>query len=339
MKAVRFLLLTLALTQLVAAGAAWAGTLKTVKDRGALLCGVTNNVIGFATVDDKGEWKGFNVDFCRAVASAIFADPAKVRFVPLSPEERFTGLESKKVDLLSTNSTWTLSREGQHKAAFTGVNFFDGQSFLVRKERKLVSNLQLNGGRVCLESGTTSEVNFAEWAKEHNISYTPVRGPQISELAKAYEAGQCDVLTSDRSQLYAIRAALSVPGDHQILDDEISQEPIGPVVRLDDPQWFEIVKWVNFAMLDAEALKLTQVNAEAAKASPEQDVRCFVGVACDLGRQLGLSPDWALNIVRLVGNYGEVFERNLGSKSDLGIKRGLNRLVTDGGIQFAPPLR
>jgi general L-amino acid transport system substrate-binding protein len=320
-------------------GLAEAGTLKTVKDRGFLVCGVPDNVRGFATVDKNGDWSGFNVDFCRAISSAIFADPGKTRFVPLSANDRFAALSSRKIDVLSANATWTLSRESQNRIAFAGTNYFDEQGFLTPKSRKLKSPLELGGSKVCLESGTTSESNFAEWAAERQIAYEAVRGSLSKDLVKAYEEGRCDVLTSDLSQLFAERLVLAKPGDHAILPYTISQEPIGPAVRQDDPEWLQIVRWVNFAMLNAEALQLSQMNIEAAHKSTKQDVRRFVGAEGDLGRQLGLAPEWASNIVKHVGNYEEVLERNLGEKSELGIKRTLNRLVRDGGILFAPPIR
>lgn len=339
MKKLQLLCMALCAILFSSAGPAQAGTLKTVKDRGALICGVPDNVRGFATVDEKGEWTGFSVDFCRAIAAAVFGDPAKARFLPLPVADRFAALDSRKIDVLSSNATWTLSRESQNRIAFTGTNYFDEQGFLAPKSRKLKSPLELNGSKVCLETGTTSELNFAEWAAERQVAFEAVRASLLKDLIKAYEEGRCDVLTSDLSQLFAERLALAKPGDHEILPYTISQEPISPAVRQDDPQWFQIVRWVSFAMLDAEALQLSQLNIEAARQSRKQDLRRFVGVEGDFGRQLGLTPDWAFNIVKHVGNYEETLERNLGDKSELGIKRTLNRLVKDGGILFAPPIR
>lgn len=339
MNRLRLLCSALCVTLMSLAGSAQAGTLKTVKDRGFLICGLPDNVRGFATVDQKGEWSGFSVDFCRAISAAVFGDPTKARFVPIPVADRFTALDSRKIDVLSSNATWTLSRESQNRIAFTGTNYFDEQGFLAPKSRKLTSPLELAGGRVCLAIGTTSETNFSEWAAERKISFEPVRAEQFKDLAKAYEQGRCDVLTTDLSQLFAERLDLAKPGDHEILPYTISQEPISPAVRQDDPQWFQIVRWVSFAMLDAEALQLSRMNIEAARKSHEQDLRRFVGLEGDFGKQLGLSPDWAFNIVKHVGNYEETLERNLGEKSELGIKRTLNRLVKDGGILFAPPIR
>jgi general L-amino acid transport system substrate-binding protein len=316
-----------------------AGTLKTVKDRGSVVCGVSNNVPGFAFVDENGEWTGFDVDFCRAIAAAVFGDISKARVVQVSPNERLEALKAKKIDVLVSNTTWTLSRETANNVIFTGTTYYDGQGFMVPKDRKLVSPLQIDGSKVCLESGTTSELNFVDFAEINNIKYEAVRAPQFMNLVKAYEAGQCNVLTSDISQLYAQKLLLGKPGDHMIFADVISQEPLGPAVRQDDPQWFNIVKWVNFAMLNAEALSLSKTNIDTAKDAHRPPIRRFVGTEGDFGKQLGLSADWALNIVKLVGNYGEVLERNLGQKSVLGVRRGMNNLWKFGGIQYAPPIR
>ncbi|MGJ0509392.1 MAG: amino acid ABC transporter substrate-binding protein [Methylocystis sp.] len=340
MKRLQHLCAALCFLLLGSAATAQAGTLKTVKDRGILNCGVPDNVRGFATVDENGKWTGFSVDFCRAISVAIFGDPAKkVNFVPVAVSDRFTALDSRKIDVLSSNATWTLSRESQNRIAFTGTNYFDEQGFLAPKSRKLKSPLELSGSKVCLETGTTSEANFAEWAADRQIAFEAFRAPLLKDLIKAYEEGRCDVLTSDISQLYAERLALAKPGDHEVLSYTISQEPISPAVRQDDPQWFQIVRWVSFAMIDAEALQLSQLNIDAARQSRKQDLRRFVGAEGDMGKQLGLGPEWAFNIVKHVGNYEETLERNLGEKSELGIKRSLNRLVKDGGILFAPPIR
>lgn len=321
------------------ASTASADTLKTVKDRGVVICGVSNDVKGFASTGENGEISGFDVDFCRAIAAAVFGDPSKVRLMPLSPSNRFDALKAKKIDVLSANATWTLSRETGNNIMFVGVNFYDGQGFMVPKDRKVITALQLDGSKVCLESGTTSELNFVDFAEANKIKYEAVRAPIFKDLAQAYEAGRCDVLTSDLSVLYGQKLSLAKPGDHMILTEVISQEPIGPAVRKDDSQWFDIVKWVNFAMLNAEALQLSRGNIEAAKDSQRPAVRRFVGLEGDFGKKLGLSPDWAFNIVKHVGNYGEVLERNLGQKSALGINRGLNALWKAGGIQYAPPIR
>lgn len=321
------------------ASAAIAGTLKTVRDRGALICGVSNGLPGFSVVDDKGEWSGFDVDFCRAVAAAIFGDSTKARFVPVLANERFDVLKAKKVDLLLGNSTWTMSREATLNLVFAGTTYYDGQGFLAPKRRNLLSALELDGSKVCVEAGTTSELNFVDYFQSNNLKYEALRFKTVGESVAAYEAGQCDVLTSDVSELYAQRLLLAKPGDHVILADIISKEPLGPVVRQDDMQWLNIVKWVHFAMLNAEELGISSKTVGEALNSNKPAIRRFVGAEGDFARQLGLSPDWGVNIVRSVGNYGEVLDRNLGAKSLLGIDRGLNQLWSVGGIQYAPPIR
>lgn len=338
MKRARFLPISILLS-FALVGVCEAGTLKTVRDRNNVVCGVSNNVRGFASVDDSGKWKGFDVDLCRAISAAVFGDANKITIVPLAPNERFDALKSKKVDVLTSNATWTLSREADNQVAFTGVTYFDQQGFMAPRSKKIVSLRQLDGMKICIESGTTNESNLIEYAQEHGIAFEPVKAAQFSALIKDYEAGGCDVITSDHSQLYAQKLGLSKPEDHEIIKPVISQEPIGPAVRQDDLQWFEIVKWVNFALLNAEALDLSRANIDSAKESQKQDVRRFVGLDGELGKKLGLAPQWAYNIVKLVGNYGETLERNLGEGSELGIKRSLNKLVKKGGIQYAPPMR
>lgn len=332
-------ILCLACVCMAFAGTARAGTLKTVKDRGVVVCGVSNDVPGFAALDENNQLVGFDVDFCRAIAAAVFGDPEKARFERILPKDRFEALKKKEIDVLVANSTWTLSRETDKNVLFTGVTYYDGQGFMVPKDRKLIAALQLDGSKVCLESGTTSELNFRDFAASNDIKYEAVLAPVFDDLVKAYEEGRCNVLTSDRSQLYSKKAKLTKPGDHMILAETISREPIGPAVRQDDPQWFDIVKWVHFAMVNAEALELTKANIEGEKKAKSPDKRRFVGLEGEFGKQLGLSPDWAFNIVRFVGNYGETLDRNLGLKSTLGIKRGLNDLWNAGGIQYAPPIR
>ncbi|ARN83164.1 amino acid ABC transporter substrate-binding protein [Methylocystis bryophila] len=319
--------------------AARATTLKSVQDRGELVCGVSTGIPGFSIVDEKGSWSGFDVDFCRAVAAAVLADPAKVRFVPLDADERFDALKTKKIDLLARNSTWTITSEADHDVAFVGVNYYDGQGFLVPKRRKITSALELGGSKVCLKNGTESEANLADFFEANRMKFEAVRFETLPEMLKAYETGGCDVVTSDVSQLYAGRLELSKKAEHAILADVISKEPLGPAVRQDDMQWFEIVKWVNYAMLNAEELGISSANIADAKQSKKPSVRRFVGAEGDSAKELGLSPDWAVNVVKAVGNYGESLDRNVGAKSPLGITRGLNHLWTMGGIQYAPPIR
>jgi general L-amino acid transport system substrate-binding protein len=324
---------------LLTAASADAQTLKAVKDRGALNCGVSQGLYGFSIADDKGNWTGFDVDFCRALAAAIFNDPSKVNFVPLSTGDRFKALQSGTIDVLSRNSTWTMGRETDLKLNFAGVSYYDGQGFMVRNALGVMSALQLDGKKVCVQSGTTTELNLKDFFNTNNMKYELVSLPTAAEAEKAYDSGRCDVLTTDVSGLYAERLALSNPIDHVVLPDVISKEPLGPAVRQGDDQWFQIVKWTLFAMLNAEELGVSKDTLETAKASTKPDVMRLVGNDGNFGEQLGLTKDWATRIIWLVGNYAEVFERNVGSASKLGIPRGENNLWSRGGIQYAPPIR
>jgi general L-amino acid transport system substrate-binding protein len=328
-----------ALLLLLTAASADAQTLKAVKDRGALNCGVSQGLYGFSIADDKGNWTGFDVDFCRALAAAIFNDPSKVNFVPLSTGDRFKALQSGTIDVLSRNSTWTMGRETDLKLNFAGVSYYDGQGFMVRNALGVMSALQLDGKKVCVQSGTTTELNLKDFFNTNNMKYELVSLPTAAEAEKAYDSGRCDVLTTDVSGLYAERLALSNPIDHVVLPDVISKEPLGPAVRQGDDQWFQIVKWTLFAMLNAEELGVSKDTLETAKASTKPDVMRLVGNDGNFGEQLGLTKDWATRIIWLVGNYAEVFERNIGSASKLGIPRAENNLWSRGGIQYAPPIR
>ena len=322
-----------------AAGLAQAQTLKTVQDRGSLICGVNPGLDGFAVKDASGQWSGFDVDFCRALATAIFNDPAKVQYVPLSAEERFGALKDKKIDVLSRNSTWTLGRENDYGIVFAGVTYYDGQGFLVPKSRNITSALELDGSKVCVQPGTTTEPNFTDYFDANHMKYEVVHVSSAAEMVKAYQDGRCNVLTTDASGLYAMRLGLAKPGDSMILPDVISKEPLGPVVRQDDMQWFNIVKWVNFAMINAEELGVDSKTIDDALKSQKPAVKRLVGTEGDFGKPLGLSNDWAANVIRKVGNYAEVFDRNVGANSKLGIPRNLNQLWNNGGIQYAPPIR
>jgi general L-amino acid transport system substrate-binding protein len=333
------LTLTAALAAALSTQAATAQTLKTVKDRGMLSCGVSQGLPGFSAPDDKGNWAGLDVDICRAIAAAIFNDAAKVKFVPLSAKDRFTALQSGEIDVLSRNTTWTLSRDTSLGANFTGVTYYDGQGFLVKKSLKVNSALELNSASVCVQTGTTTEQNLADYFKGNNMKYEVIAFSTADETVKAYESGRCDVFTSDVSQLYAERLKLATPADHAVLPEVISKEPLGPMVRHGDDQWFDIVKWTLFAMVDAEELGVTQKNVDEMAKSDKPELKRAFGTDGNLGEQLGLTKDWVSRIVKAVGNYGESFDRNVGAGSKLGIARGLNQLWNKGGIQYAPPIR
>jgi general L-amino acid transport system substrate-binding protein len=330
-------ILTLALAGL--ATTASAQTLKTVKDRGVLSCGVSQGLPGFSAPDDKGNWAGFDVDMCRAIAAAIFNDPTKVKYVPLSAKDRFTALQSGEIDVLSRNTTWTLSRDTSLGVNFAGITYFDGQGFLVRKALKVNSALELNSASICVQTGTTTEQNLADYFKGNNMKYEVIAFASADETVKAYESGRCDVFTTDVSGLYAERLKLAVPSDHTVLPEVISKEPLGPLVRHGDDQWFDVVKWTLFALIDAEELGVTQKNVEDMAKSDKPELKRMFGADGNLGETLGLTKDWVLRIVKGTGNYGEVFDRNVGASSKLGIARGLNQLWNKGGIQYAPPIR
>src|SRR5438128_5563682 len=320
------LVVTLALAAGLSAQAASAQTLKTVKDRGQLSCGVSQGLPGFSSPDDKGNWTGLDVDVCRAIAAAIFNDGTKVKFVPLSAKDRFTALQSGEIDLLSRNTTWTISRDTSLGANFTGVTYYDGQGFLVKKSLKVNSALELNSASVCVQTGTTTEQNLADYFKANNMKYEVIAFANADETLKAYESGRRDAFTTDSSALYAQRLKLATPADHIVLPEIISKEPLGPVVRHGDDQWFDIVKWTLFAMINAEEMGVTQKNVDDMLKSDKPDVKRLLGTDSNMGEQLGLTKDWVVRIVKAVGNYGESFERNVGANSPLQIARGVNRL-------------
>lgn len=314
-------------------------TLKRTIRRDAVLCGVNTGLPGFSTPDAQGNWSGFDVDFCRAVAAAIFDDAKKVTFVPLDASDRFKELQSRKVDILSRNSTWSMSRETSYDLYFPAVSYFDGQGFMVPRARNIDAALDLDGSKVCVQDGTTTVLNLADYFRINNLKYTEVKFSKLDDVVKAYSAGQCDTLTADASQLYALRMTLGKPDDHVILPDIVSKEPLAPVVRQRDDDWMMIVKWTLYAMINAEELGITSANIDEALKSKKPDVMRLVGTEGAYGEQLGLTKDWAARIIRRVGNYGEVYERNIGSGSKLRIPRGLNQLWNAGGIQYAPPIR
>jgi general L-amino acid transport system substrate-binding protein len=315
-----------------------AQTLAAVKERGALVCGVSEGIIGFSAQSDKG-WTGFDVDLCRALAAAIFDDAGKVRYVPLNANDRFAALQAGTIDVLSRNSTWTMSRETDLRLTFPAVTYYDGQGFLIRRNTTVSSALELDNTKVCVQSGTTTELNLVDYFRANNMELERVAAARAADVAKAYDAGLCDAFTSDVSQLHAERLALKTPDDHVILPDIISKEPLGPAVRQGDEPWTNIVKWTVFAMINAEELGISSKSIDQALRSDKPEIKRLVGTEGNFGEQMGLTKDWAVRIIKQVGNYGEVFERNIGTESPLGIPRGLNHLWTAGGILYAPPIR
>jgi len=314
-------------------------TLKRTIRRGEVYCGVNAGLPGFSIPDDKGNWTGFDVDFCRAVAAAIFDDPRKTKFIPLDASERFKELQSRKVDILSRNSTWSMSRETSYDLYFPAVAYYDGQGFMLSRSRNIDSALDLNNSKICVQAETTTQLNLVDYFRTNNMKYQEMKFSRLDEVVKAYDSGQCDTLTADVSQLYALRLNLSKPNDHIILPDVISKEPLAPVVRQRDDDWMMIVKWTLYAMINAEELGVTSRNIDEALKSKKPDVMRLVGTEGSYGEELGLTKDWAARVIRHVGNYGEVYERNVGTESKLKIPRGLNQLWSAGGIQYAPPIR
>ncbi|MSQ54027.1 MAG: amino acid ABC transporter substrate-binding protein [Betaproteobacteria bacterium] len=319
-------------------GAAHAqSTLDAVKAKGHVQCGVNTGLAGFSQPDSKGVWKGLDVDVCRAVAAAVFGDANKVRYTPLTAQQRFTALQSGEVDVLSRNTTWTITRDTSLGLNFVGVNYYDGQGFMVPKKLNIKSAKQLNGATICVQPGTTTELNLADYFRANRMSFKPVVIEKLEEVTNAYFSGRCDVFTTDVSGLVSIRAARSqTPGDHIILPEVISKEPLGPAVRHGDDKWFDVVKWAMFAMLEAEEMGLTSKTIDQALASKDPGVQRFVGATGDIGKMLALDNRWAFNIVKQVGNYAESFDANL---KPLGFERGLNNLWTHGGLMYSPPIR
>ncbi len=327
----------------LAATSAWAqtrtATLDAVKARGVLNCGVGTGLAGFAIPDAQGAWNGLDVDVCRAVASAIFNDPAKVKFVSLSAKDRFTALQSGEIDVLSRNTTWTSSRDTSLGLNFAAVNYYDGQGFMVRKSAKIASALELNGASICVQQGTTTELNLADYFRANKLQLKAVTFATNDETVKAYEGGRCDAFTTDASGLYSERLRMEKQDDHMVLPEIVSKEPLGPSVRHGDDQWLDIVKWTHFAMITAEELGVTKANVDEQLKSTNPDVKRLLGVEGKHGEAMGLPNDWGLRIVKHIGNYGESFERNVGAGSKLKISRGQNALWTKGGLQYAPPIR
>ncbi|MCP1602381.1 amino acid ABC transporter substrate-binding protein [Pseudomonas citronellolis] len=330
-----------ALSVLGLSGLAQAGaTLDAVKKKGFVQCGISDGLPGFSYADSKGVYKGIDVDVCHGIAAAVFGDASKVKFTPLTAKERFTALQSGEIDVLSRNTTWTSSRDSAMGLNFAGVTYYDGQGFLVNKKLGVSSAKELDGATVCIQAGTTTELNLSDYFRSNNLKYTPITYDTSDESAKSLESGRCDVLTSDQSQLYAQRIKLAKPDDYIVLPEVISKEPLGPAVRQGDEEWFDIVRWTLFAMLNAEELGIDSKNVEQmAKSSKNPDINRLLGAEGDYGKDLKLPKDWAVQIVKQVGNYAEIFERNVGEGSELKIKRGLNALWNKGGLQYAPPVR
>jgi len=321
------------------ASAAKSPSLERVKKNGFLRCGVNEGLPGFANPDSKGNWSGFDVDFCRALAAVILNDPSKVRFTPTSAKVRFTALQSGEFDILSRNTTWSMSRDVQLGLEFIGVTYYDGQGFLVPKKLKVTSAKQLNGATVCTNTGTTTELNLADYFRSNNLKYKIIAFEKNAEVLAAYDAGRCDAFTTDASGLYAERLKLKKPDDHLILPEIISKEPLGPAINHGDQQWGDVVRWTLFALINAEELGVTSKNVDQMLKSTNPEIRRLLGVEGAFGESLGLTNDFAVRAIRKVGNYGEIFERNVGQGSPLKIKRGLNALWTKGGVMYAPPIR
>jgi general L-amino acid transport system substrate-binding protein len=315
-------------------------TFDAVKGRGELVCGVHTGLYGFSAPDDKGAWKGIDVDVCRAVAAAMFGDAKKVKYVPLSAQARLTAVQSGEIDLLSRNTTWTLTRDTANGLNFTGINYYDGQGFMVAKKLGVTSAKELSGATVCVQTGTTTELNLADYFRAHKMELKPVTIEKYEEVTGAFLAGRCDAITSDASQLAAIRANDTPnPADYVILPELISKEPLGPSVRQGDDQWFDVVKWSLFAMIEAEERGITSGNVDEMLKSPDPNVQRLLGVTGDLGKGMGLDNKWAYHIVKQVGNYGESYDRTVGMGSKLQLPRGLNALWLNGGLQYSPPVR
>ena len=324
------------------ASAASAAVLDDVKAKGFVQCGVKTGLAGVASPDAAGNWTGFDVDYCKAVAAAVFGDATKVKYTPTTAQSRFTALQSGEVDMLARNTTWTISRDTALGFNFRTVNYYDGQGFMVTKGLNVKSALELSGAAVCVQSGTTTELNLADYFKANSLEYKPVVFEKLEEVNAAYQAGRCDVYTTDQSGLYSLRLTLTNPDDHVILPEIISKEPLGPAVRQGDDQWFDIVSWTHYALVQAEEFGITQANVDEIKSTTTNpDIMRFLGSEADtkIGTDLGLTNDWAYNIIKGVGNYGEVFERNIGASTPLKIERGVNALWTKGGLQYAPPVR
>lgn len=338
MKSTPILVAAAAVAALVA-GAAQAATLDDVKSKGVLSCGVSTGLPGFSAPDANKNWNGIDVDVCRAIAAAVLGDAGKVKYTPLTAKERFTALQSGEIDVLARNTTWTHTRDTSLGLNFTGVHYYDGQGFLVTKSLGVKSAKELDGAAVCIQAGTTTELNLADYFRFNKMQYKAVVFDTSEQTLAGFEANRCDVLTSDQSQLYALRTKIKNAANTVVLPEVISKEPLGPVVRQGDDQWFNIVKWTLNAMINAEELGVSSKNVDAKKSDKNPAVARLVIGTGDMGKKLGLDNDWAYRILKQVGNYAEIFERNVGAGSPLKISRGLNALWNQGGILYAPPIR
>ncbi len=324
----------------LAAGASSAATLDEIKERGKINCGVTEGTLGFSSRDAEGKHQGFDVEFCRALGAAIFDDPDAVEYVELSSKNRFTALSAGQADLLYRTTTWTFSRDVDLKTSFVGINYYDGQGFMVPKSLGVSSAKELEGATVCIETGTTTELNLSDFFRVNGMSYEPLPVGGTTEAKALFEEGACDVYTTDASALAGVRASLKDPSAFVILPEIVSKEPLGPTVRHGDNEWEDIVRWTQNALVAAEELGVTQANvAEMAKGGDNPEINRLLGAEGSLGEMLGLSPDWAVKAIAATGNYGEIFERNIGESTPIGLARGLNALWTEGGLQYSPPFR
>jgi general L-amino acid transport system substrate-binding protein len=322
-----------------AAPAAAQNTLATVKQRGHLICGGHIGAPGFSQPDSKGDYSGFDSDLCRAVAAAIFGDAKAIRFRPLTSQQRLTALQTGEIDVLIRTTTWSMGRDVGSGLNVTNTTFYDGQGFLVRKKLGIHSAKELSGATICVTTGTTNEMNLADWARTNNVRIQPLVIEQNDETQRAYDSGRCDAYTTDASQLAGIRTSLAHPDEHVVLPDIISKEPLGPFVRQGDDQWFDLVRWTMFALIEAEEQGVTSKNVDEMLKSSNPNIQRLLGVTGSFGKSLGVDERWAYNAIKQLGNYGELFEKHLGKSSPLQLERGLNALWKNGGLQYSPPIR
>lgn len=323
----------------VAGTSVGAATLDDVRAKDAVQCGVSQGLPGFSNPDDTGNWTGIDVDVCRAIAAAVLGDATKVKFSPLSAKERFTALSSGEIDVLSRNTTWTMTRDTQLGFNFTGVTYYDGQGMMVPTDLGVTSATELDGASVCTNTGTTTELNITDYFRSKGMQFELVAFEKADEVVQAYDSGRCNVYTTDRSGLAAQRLKLTNPDAHVVLPEIISKEPLGPLVRQGDDQWFNIVKWVLYAMVNAEEMGISSANVDEKNSSEDPNIKRLLGTEGNFGEELGVSPDWAYQIIKQVGNYGEIYDANVGPDTPLKLERGVNALWTDGGLQYAPPVR